>query len=99
MNLPKAPEGLAMPACGRIAASICIIVATVGLGLSAAFADDRDHHDNDARNRGHNTAPARHDNSRKAHRPTRHAEYVAPPVYYAPRASPGINIFVPLGHY
>jgi hypothetical protein len=87
---------------GKVATALVLASAIGGLGMTPAFGDERDNRDNDARNynaqdRGHNTAPVRHEFRSKSHHPRYYAQpvYAPPPDYYRPRPSPGIALFIP----
>jgi hypothetical protein len=86
------------PIVGKIAMAIALASAIGGLGMTPAFGDEHDNRGNDARDRGHNTVPARHDSRPKSHHPYYYAQpvYAPPPDYYRPRPSPGITLFIPL---
>ena len=82
---------------GKFVIALALASATVGLSISPAFADNDDH--------GRNGRDHRRDDHRRGewyHPEYRHPYvyaqpvYVPPPVYYAPRQSPGISLFFPL---
>jgi len=78
------------------------VASVIGcMAMTPAFADHDDrgaHHDN-GRHRG---PPVHVDRDRRDYRPEYRQPYYAqpvyvpPPVYYAPRQSPGISFFLPL---
>jgi len=75
---------------GRIATAVALAAATVGSGITSAYADDH----------GHRAAPARHDSRHHGRgyvQPYYPQPYYAPaPVYYAPQPSAGISLFIPI---
>ena len=80
---------------GKIVLVITVASAAVGLGIAPVLAAEHDNHGHEAQLRGHKTAPVRHN---YGHESQRSSYYYAPqPVYYAPRPSPGISLFIPLG--
>jgi hypothetical protein len=80
---------------GKIVLVMTVASAAVGLGIAPVLAAEHDNHGHEVQVRGHKAAPARHDYGDDSHRS---GYYYAPqPVYYAPRPSPGISLFIPLG--
>jgi hypothetical protein len=65
--------------------AVALAAATVGLGITPAYADDH----------GHRAAPARHESRHHSHGYV-HPYYAPAPVYYAPQPSAGISLFIPI---
>ena len=81
----------------ELALGIALAAAIAGLGMTQASGNE---YQNTARAR-HEYRPAIHHHyyHHYAYAHARQPVYYAPqPVYYAPRPSPGINLFIPLGH-
>jgi hypothetical protein len=69
------------PKIGRVAMAIAVASAVAGFSTTPAYADEH-------RNRGHH----------ERHRAPHYAQpfYAPSPVYYAPRPSPGVSLFIPI---
>jgi hypothetical protein len=84
----------ARPILGKLVLALICATALGGMAATPAFArdDHRDDHRNDHRNDG------RHDRNWHGNGYGYQSQpvYVPPPVYYAPRPSPGISLFLPL---
>ena len=87
----------------KIATVIALASALGGLGITPAFGDEHDNRGADAGDRyGHDADRARHNSPPASHHRYHHAQpryaptYAPPAVYYAPQASPGISLFIPV---
>jgi hypothetical protein len=93
MKTPTQASRNARSILGKLVLALVCATALSGMAATPAFArdDHRDDHRNNGRHEGHDRN-WRGNGYGYQSQPV----YVPPPVYYAPRPSPGISLFLPL---
>lgn len=94
MNISATQAARPAPRISKIAGAIAVALAISVLGMTPAYGDERDNHDNQSNRDDHvrHAPPARHQSRHHA----THDFYAPAPVYYAPAPSPGISLFIPI---